>query len=260
VYVSPVVEYRGLLADLAAEEADLDAVVAGVGDEAWRTPTPAAGWDVRDQVAHLASSEDLAATALVDPEGFAERLAGMLADVDATEQEMLAEGRARSGGEVLRWWRDARARVLDELARREPRERVPWVTGLMSVTSFATARLMETWAHGQDVVDALGVARVPTARLRHVAELGVRTRSFSYALHGLAVPDRDVRVELTAPDGSSWTWGASDTDVVRGEALDFCLVVTRRRRPDETALVVDGPLAEQWIDIAQAFAGPPASP
>ncbi|HEY7106853.1 MAG TPA: TIGR03084 family metal-binding protein [Acidimicrobiia bacterium] len=254
-----MVEYRGLLADLGAEEADLDAAVADLDDRAWLTPTPAVGWDVRDSIAHLAHSEDLAAAALLDPEAFGERLAGMLADLDGTEQAMLAAGRARSGPDVLRWWREARAGVLDELGRRQPRERIAWVTGPMSATSFATARLMETWAHGQDVVDALRVTRAPTARLRHVADLGVRTRPFSYALHGLTLPDAGVRVELAAPDGTTWTWGDSATDVVRGDALDFCLVVTRRRRPDETALVVLGPVAEQWMGIAQAFAGPPAS-
>jgi uncharacterized protein (TIGR03084 family) len=258
VYVSAVVEYRGLLADLAAEEAELDTIVAGLDDAAWSTATPAEGWDVRDSIAHLAYSEELAATALLDPDTFGERLAAMLADIEATERTMLAAGRARTGPQVVQWWRVERGRVLGELERREPADRVPWVTGRMSAVSFATARLMETWAHGQDVVEALGVERAPTARLRHVADLGVRTRPFSYALHGVDAPTADVRVELTAPDGSTWAWGESGTDLVRGDALDFCLVVTQRRRPEETALVVEGPVAREWIAIAQAFAGPPA--
>jgi uncharacterized protein (TIGR03084 family) len=254
-----VVEYRGLLADLAAEEAELDTIVAGLDDASWQTATPAEGWDVRDSIAHLAYSEELAATALLDPDTFTERLAAMLADTEATERTMLAAGRARSGPQVVQWWRVERARVLAELERRDPADRVPWVTGKMSAVSFATARLMETWAHGQDVVEALGVTRAPTARLRHVADLGIRTRAFSYALNGLEPPVSDVRVELDAPDGSTWAWGESDTDTVRGDASDFCLVVTRRRRPDQTALVVEGPVARQWIGIAQAFAGPPSA-
>ena len=254
-----MVGYRGLLEDLATEEAELDAVVADLDDRGWRTPTPAVGWDVRDSIAHLAYSEALAATALTDPDAFADRLAAMLADLEATEREMLDDGRSRTGPAVLQWWRDERSRVLEELGRREPGDRVPWVTGKMSAVSFATARLMETWAHGQDVVEALGVTRAPTARLRHVADLGVRTRPFSYAVNGREAPASDVRVELAAPDGTTWAWGTSDTDTVRGDALDFCLVVTRRRRPEQTALVVEGPLAREWIGIAQAFAGPPAT-
>jgi uncharacterized protein (TIGR03084 family) len=116
---------------------------------------------------------------------------------------------------------------------------------------------METWAHGQDVADALGVERAPTARLRHVADIGVRTRKHAYANRGLPAPDGDVRVELVAPDGSTWSWGDSDLDVVRGDALDFCLVTTQRRNPADTNLDVQGPLATEWIAIAQAFAGSP---
>jgi uncharacterized protein (TIGR03084 family) len=127
----------------------------------------------------------------------------------------------------------------------------------MSMTSFVTARLMETWAHGQDVLDAIGHQPIVSNRLRHVAFIGVRARPFAYVNRGLEVPDGDVRVELTAPDGDTWTFGESSTDVVRGSALDFCLVVTQRRHRADTDLVIEGPLAEGWMSIAQAFAGPP---
>jgi uncharacterized protein (TIGR03084 family) len=256
VYVSRVADYPALLDDLADEQADLDTLVSDLDDGAWATPTPAVGWDVRDSIAHLAVSERLAATAQDEPDAFGEQLAAMLADLDATEAAMLAEGRSRPGADVLAWWRAERERTLTGLRRRAPGDRIPWVTGAMSAVSFATARLMETWAHGSDVAAALGVSRAPTARLRHVAELGVRTRPFSYALHGRTLPADDVRVELVGPAGDEWVWGTSTTDVVRGDALDFCLVVTRRRRPEETDLVVTGPHAREWITIAQAFAGP----
>ena len=128
----------------------------------------------------------------------------------------------------------------------------------MSPASFVTARLMETWAHGQDVADALGQVRTGTARLRSVAEIGYRARPFSYAVHGLPLPDRPVRVELAGPGGEEWTWGPPDADdVVRGSALDFCLLVTQRRHRDELALTVSGAAAQEWTRIAQAFAGPP---
>jgi uncharacterized protein (TIGR03084 family) len=128
----------------------------------------------------------------------------------------------------------------------------------MGLASFISARLMETWAHGQDVVDALGIQREPTDRLRHVAFLGVRARGFSYTANGLATPESDVRVELTGPSGDLWTWG-DGTDSIRGTALDFCLVVTQRRHIADTDLEIRGPLAEGWMEIAQSFAGPPGS-
>jgi uncharacterized protein (TIGR03084 family) len=126
----------------------------------------------------------------------------------------------------------------------------------MSPASFVTARLMETWAHGQDVVDALGQDRPGTPRLRSVAEIGVRARPYSYAAQARPTPEVPVRVELVGPRGEAWAWGPSDaTDMVRGPALDFCLLVTQRRHRDDLALESTGPYAQEWVGIAQAFAG-----
>jgi uncharacterized protein (TIGR03084 family) len=130
----------------------------------------------------------------------------------------------------------------------------------MSAASLATARLMETWAHGEDVAAALGATREPTDRLRHVAYLGVRTRQFAFLSRGLSAPDSEVRVELTAPGGALWTFGPDDApERVTGPALDFCHLVTRRRHRDDLALVAEGPGADRWLDLAQAFAGPPGA-
>jgi uncharacterized protein (TIGR03084 family) len=248
------------LDDLEDEYAALDAIVAGLDGRAWDEPTPAEGWAVRDQVFHLAFSEELATTALLDAEAFGGRLAEMLGRLDDLEREFLVAARAVDPDGLLRRWRDARSatvRALRAVHARDAHARVPWVSGTMSPASFATARLMETWAHGQDVVDALGVARLPTRRLRHIADLGVRTRAFSYAVHGLDVPDVAVLVRLDAPDGDTWTWGPGDAaDRILGPAVDFCLVVTRRRHPDDTRLVADGRAAQEWLAVAQAFAGP----
>jgi uncharacterized protein (TIGR03084 family) len=115
---------------------------------------------------------------------------------------------------------------------------------------------METWAHTQDIADALGVTREPTSRLRHVAHIGVGARAFSYAVNGKTLPESPVRVELTGPDGDLWTWGPAETENrVTGPALDFCLLVTQRRHRDDLALVIEGPVAAEWMSIAQAFAG-----
>ncbi|MGG7612927.1 maleylpyruvate isomerase family mycothiol-dependent enzyme, partial [Streptomyces sp. ZG43] len=143
-----------------------------------------------------------------------------------------------------------------------PGTRAPWYGPPMSVPSMATARLMETWAHGQDVADALGVRREPTARLRHIARLGWRTRDFAYAMNGLTPPGEPFRIELTPPDGKGlWTYGPEDApQKVTGPALDFCLLVTRRAHRDDLVVRAEGPDAERWLDLAQAFAGPPGTP
>jgi uncharacterized protein (TIGR03084 family) len=248
----------GLLADLEAEHADLDRLLAPLDDASWGRETPAQGWAVRDQVSHLAFFDDAATMAIVDPAAFTVTAdAAMAAGGDPMEPHLL-RGRAMEGRDVLAWWRGARAAMAEAARSLDPGVRVPWFGPPMGALSFVSARLMETWAHGQDVADALGATRVPTARLRHIAHLGVRARPFSYAVHGLEVPDAPVRVELTGPAGEHWEWDEDGSpDHVAGSALDFCLVVTQRRHLSDTRLTVQGPRASQWLSIAQAFAGPP---
>jgi TIGR03084 family protein len=247
-----------LIADLRAETAELVALVRPLGEAAWLTPTPAEGWSVRDQIAHLAWFDDAAVRAVTDPGGFRAELPAMAGRLDTAVDDLVAASRTLPGARVLDWFLRARERALEVFATLDPRRRVPWYGPDMSAASFVTARLMETWAHGQDVADALGVTRTPTARLRHVALLGVRALPYGFAVRGLPVPDDPVRVELTLPDGTPWQAGDADAaDVVRGPALDFCLVVTQRRPPADTALEVVGETARAWLAVAQAFAGPP---
>jgi uncharacterized protein (TIGR03084 family) len=138
--------------------------------------------------------------------------------------------------------------------------RVEWYGPSMGAKSFLTARLMETWAHGQDVCDAVGATRAPSDRVRHIAQLGVITRGWSYVVRGETAPDVPVRVELTAPSGALWAWGADDTgEQIAGRAIDFALVVTQRRHVDDTDLAVDGDAALDWMRKAQAFAGTPTT-
>jgi uncharacterized protein (TIGR03084 family) len=130
----------------------------------------------------------------------------------------------------------------------------------MSPAMTATGRLMETWAHGQDVADALGITRAPTSRLRHVAHIGFRTLGHGFAAHDRPAPDEPVRVELAGPDGQVWEFGPVDApNRLTGPALDFCLLVTQRRHRADLSLRASGPVADEWLDVAQAFAGPPGA-
>lgn len=250
-----------LLVDLEAEHAALDDLVAPLEDTAWDLPTPAEGWAVRDQVSHLAFFDDTATTAMVDPEHFTPMADAALAAALAGEDPMaehLARGRAMTGTALLAWWRQARTAMVEAAAALPSGVRVPWFGPPMSPLSFVSARLMETWAHGQDVADALGAVRAPTDRLLHVAHIGVRARPFSYAVRDMTLPAEDVRVELVAPSGAEWAWGDEHApSSVRGPAVDFCLAVTQRRHLADTQLVVEGAAAREWMAIAQAFAGPP---
>jgi uncharacterized protein (TIGR03084 family) len=208
-------------------------------------------------VAHLWFFDREATTALTDSDAFARILDEAINDNDGYMARTLGEGRDL-GADLPHVWRETRRDLLAALTAADPATKVPWFGPPMSPASFATARLMEYWAHGQDVADALGRTRQPTARLRHICHLGVRTRGFSYAVRGLPAPESDVYVALTGPDGDLWTWGdAGAADKVEGSAEDFCLVVTQRRLPRDTALLLTGPVATEWMSIAQAFAGGP---
>lgn len=246
--------------DLAAETAELRTTLGAMTAADWRRPTPARGWCIGDQVSHLAYFDDVAVQAATDSDGFLADLARLNADGGVNPDAIATRYRDMSGEELLGWFDQARSGLLAVYSSLEPSTRVPWFGPSMSAASSLTARLMETWAHGQDIVDALGGDREPTDRLRHVAHLGVRARAFSYTANGRQAPDLPVRVELTAPSGAMWSWGPHDAaDRVSGPALDFCLVVTQRRHLEDTALAITGHAAGEWMAIAQAFAGPPGT-
>jgi len=261
----------GLLDDLDSEYGDLRAVVDELSDAdaRWDLATPAEGWAVRDQISHLAYFDDAGRMAMVDPDAFALTVEEVLAATGDPMDIHLARGRAMGGDELLSWWDGAHRAMVHAFAVADPAARVPWYGPPMGTLSFISARLMETWAHGQDICDALGVDRTPTARLQHIAHLGVRARPFSYVVRGKDVPPGRIDVVVAAPDGATWEWsigestgegpvatGEGPVATVSGTALDFCLVVTQRRNVADTDLDVDGALAEDWISVAQAFAGP----
>lgn len=254
------VSMQSVITDIEAETAAIRELVAPLpeGLQGWDAPTPAVGWTIRDQISHLAFFDDVAVRSAIDPEGFSTEYLPMMADDSISPDVIAARYQFMPAADVLAWFDASRAALVSTFAGIEPATRLPWFGPPMSAVSSLTARLMETWAHGQDVADALGATREVTARLRHVAHIGVGARAFSYLANGLDPLTDPIRVELAAPDGTVWTWGPADAhDRVRGPALDFCLLVTQRRHRDDMSLIADGSIADQWLSIAQAFAGPP---
>jgi len=247
-----------MVADLRAESDELDALVSDLPAARWADPTPSPGWTIAHQIAHLLWTDRVALTAVTDEAGFAAVLEEASKDpsrfVDAGAEELALTPPA----ELLADWRRTRGRLHDELLTVADGRKLPWFGPPMSAPSMATARLMETWAHGLDVADALGVDRPATARLKSIAHIGVRTRDFAFAVNGLAPPADPFFVELHAPDGSTWTWGPEDAaQRVIGSAQDFCMLVTQRRPRSTLDITATGQDAETWLGIAQAFAGPP---
>ncbi|MEU4795344.1 TIGR03084 family metal-binding protein [Streptomyces sp. NPDC023327] len=250
-----------VLDDLRRESEELDRLVAELGEDRWALATPAPGWTVAHQIAHLAWTDRAALLAATDPGAFAAEVDKAAAAPDSFVDEGAQQGAALAPAELLARWRAGRDELARVLAEAPPGARLPWYGPPMAVPSMASARLMETWAHGQDVADALGVRRTPTGRLRHVARIGVRARDFAFAVRGESAPREEFRVELTAPvTGESWAYGPEGAaQRVTGPALDFCLLVTRRAHRADLSLRAEGADADRWLDIAQAFAGPPGA-
>ena len=247
-----------LVDDLVDEQERLHALLAPLPDADWVRPTPAVGWDIRDQLAHIALVELHAVQAVTDPAAFDRTAAEAAADPTAFERSMYERGHAYRGPDLLDLWAPARRTVVEALRAAPAGTRIAWWGPSMAARSFLTARLMETWSHGQDVRDALGVATPVTPGLRHIAHLGVLTQGWSYLVRGQEPDPTAVRVDLAGPGGERWTWGDPTLpDRITGDALDFCLVVTQRRHWRDAALDVQGASAVRWMDIAQAFAGPP---
>jgi len=252
------VQLDEVLADLGAESAELDLLVGGLAGDGWAMPTPAEWWTIAHQIAHLAWTDEAATLAATDPPGFkvvleqATRSPSGYVDDGAAETAMLAPD------ELLAYWRQNRAELVEALRQVPKGEKVLWFGPPMSPTSMATARLMETWAHGQDVWDALHLKREPTSRLKHVAHLAIRTRDFAYLLNDRTPPAAEFHVELRGPAQETWTWGPADAEQrVAGSALDFCLLATQRRHRDDTDVQAVGTEADEWLGIIQAFAGLP---
>ena len=247
-----------IVADLRAESDDLDALVAPLPAGRWADPTPSPGWTIAHQIGHLLWTDRVSLTSITDEAGFGEVLATASVDpagfVDAGADELAA----MAPGELLADWRDTRTRLHDALLTVADGRKLPWFGPPMSAASMATARLMETWAHGLDVADALGVERTPTERLRSIAHLGVRTRDYAYFVNNLTPPAEPFLVELRGPAGDVWSWGPADAaQRVSGSAQDFCFRVTQRRALRDLDLQAVGEDAQRWLEIAQAFAGPP---
>ena len=254
------VDIGALADDLALETASLVALLDALTEADWARPSPAPGWSVSDQVSHLAYFDDMSVLAAVDRAEFERRRDEGPPDADRITERVAKEFRGMEPAALHAWFVRARA-DLDRVYRAlDPSARLPWYGPDMSAAAALTARIMETWAHGTDIADAVGRPWPVTVALRQVAHLCVRALPNSFRAQGRPDPGVAVRVELLGPDGDLWVWGPEDAEErVAGPARDLCLVATQRRHRDDTALVAAGPVASEWLTIAQAFAGPPGA-
>jgi len=246
--------------DLLKEQKALDSVVSILKPQDWLLQTPSPRWSVADQIGHLTYFDKAAITAITDPDAFQTLVSELMSTITAAkeaEDHTLSSYREMDSYELLKAWREGRKELSEAAASLSDEDRVIWYGPSMGSKSFLTARLMEVWAHGQDIVDTVQIERQDTDRLRHIAQLGFITRSWSYMNRGLEPSTVPVQVAIQSPSGEIWNFGPDDAlNCIRGTAKEFCLVTTQRRNLFDTTLQVEGDAALEWMTIAQAFAGP----
>jgi uncharacterized protein (TIGR03084 family) len=234
----------GLLVDLEREYRALDGVLAAASAAQWRRSTPATGWDVTETVRHLVASETATQASLVD-------------DRDPMEGHLDDGGPGFEPDILLAQWRAASRATLVAFSRLDTARRVPWGGRRMSARSLATARLMETWAHGLDCAAALDAPVVDTDRLAHIAWLGWATlpHAFAIAEETPPAPLGELGVELLSPSGARWSFGPERSSLrLQGDAGVWCRVVTHRwRSPLPPPLKAVGRLAQRAVVVARAF-------
>jgi uncharacterized protein (TIGR03084 family) len=246
-----------VILDLVAAGDEVDRMVADLDPSQWTLPTPAPGWTIAHQIAHLSATFRLAGLAASSPERFAAITARLSDDFNANVDNAMAEFLVDPPQILLTRWRAERGRAEQALAAVPPDRIVPWLVRPLPVAVLAAAGLMELFGHGQDIADTLGVSREHTDRIRHLVGFAVRTWDFGYQARGLTTPDVDFRFEITAPSGTVLAFGPADsTQRITGPAVDFCLLVTRRRHRDDLSLTATGDEADRWLDLAQAYRGP----
>ncbi|MGH3663951.1 MAG: TIGR03084 family metal-binding protein [Micromonosporaceae bacterium] len=251
----------GVISDLIAEGDDVDRLVADLDPEQWALATPAPGWTVAHQIAHLAATFRLAATAASDPDLFRAVASRLGDDFDANVRAAMSEYLADPPEVLLSRFRAERAVAEKALAAAPADQLVPWLVRPLPPAVLACAGMMELFGHGQDIADALGARLRRTDRIKHLAGFAARVWDFGYQARGLGVPDVTLRFDLVGPSGAGWQFTSSaspdgPTQTITGPAVDFCLLVTRRRHRDDLALTASGPEADRWLDVAQAYRGP----
>jgi uncharacterized protein (TIGR03084 family) len=242
----------------------LAAVLDPLGEADFDRITQFKDWTLKDVIGHLHIFNAAAEKALEGDAAFQAFLAPINAILSGggsfidAQAPWLAGLRGRA---LFEAWRDGAERCADLYARADPKQRVSWAGPGMSARSGITARQTETWAHGQEIFDLLGLVRTERDRIRNIAHMGVATYGWTFANRGLAVPGPPPHVRLTGPSGAIWEWNdPQQANSVSGDAVAFAQVVTQVRNIADTTLVVHGEAARRWMEIAQCFAGAPTDP
>ncbi|MER7015275.1 TIGR03084 family metal-binding protein [Saccharopolyspora sp. NPDC000359] len=252
-----MIEPMAVISATKADAMEVQELLSDLDPSEWATPTPAPGWTIAHQVAHLAATFQRAGLAASDPAAFAEIMEHAHPEFDKEVEAVMRPYLELPPSELLHRWHEEMTTASDALAAVPPGEVVQWLVNPLPPAVLASGGMMELFAHGQDIADALGKPIKRTDRIAHLVGFVVHTRPFGYLARGMTPPADDFRFEVTGPSGALWTFGPEDAaQRIEGPALDLCLLAARRRHHADLSLVATGEHAEQWLRLAQAYRGP----
>ncbi len=249
--------------DFRDESEKLYQVLKPFGDLDFDKATLFKGWTINDILIHLYDWNCAASLSITDEDEFLEFVelalpAALRGGLRQFENERYPN---LKGQELLETWHDCYIQTADLFSKQDPKARLKWAGADMSARSSITARLMETWAHGQALYDLSGIERVNEDYIKNIAYLGVNTFGWSFKVNKKPIPETVPYLRLTAPSGDIWEWSDPENENrIKGLATEFCQVVAQTRNLADTSLKIDGAVAFEWMNIAQCFAGPPETP
>ena len=248
-------------ADFRAESAALHSLIKSEGGVDYDAPTQFKAWSLNAVLKHLHYWNEMAGLQLTDESELSTRLQTVMSHKGGMRGAEAEHFSNLAGDALLEEWRQGFERTADLFADADPKARLRWAGPDMSARSSITARLMETWAHGQEIYDQFGVARENEDRIKNIVVLGVNTFGWTYKSRDEPIPEPMPYITLNAPSGEIWVFGEeSETDKISGSAEAFCQTVTQTRNVADTDLMVTGAIANDWMSKAQCFAGPPETP
>ena len=249
------------VADFRVEADALSETLQTLTESDWNATTSFKDWRIKDVVEHLHFGDTLGTLTLTEPDAY-ERLRNEAQRSSLSRLEFTRQHFGDIlGSELLERWQAGYAKLCASFADADPDVRLNWVGPGMKPRMFVTARQMEAWAHGFEIYDYLGTDRVHHDRIRNIATLGVRTYGWTFQNRKEIPPGPAPHVSLVSPSGAVWEWNErQDDNMVSGDAVDFCQVVTQVRNLADVNLAVTGEPANAWMQIAQCFAGPPEAP
>ena len=247
------------------EESDaLYKLLINADKNSFKLKTQFKSWTINDVLYHLHVWNIAALLSLKNENEFKEFMQNFMEAVksgnSAREYEKILSDNAE-GLDLLNLWKETYEKISNEFAKSDPKKRVKWAGPDMSVRSSITARHMETWAHGQEIFDQLGFERIDTDRIKNIVVIGVNTFGWTYINRNLSIPEKMPKLSLLSPSNELWEWNEdNEEDMISGSASEFSQVVTQVRNINDTSLKVSGKIANEWMSIAQCFAGPPENP